>query len=398
MKEVAILGAGYAGLRALRELQKQSELHVTLVDHNDYHYEATDLHEVASGNQPKEKIIYPIKDVVDPKVTTFIQDEVEKVDPDQQVIELKNNQPLHYDYLVVALGFESETFGISGAKENALEMVDVETAEKVYDHIQAMMKKYKETKDKKYLRLVVCGAGFTGIELVGALHDGKKRYAQIADVDPSEIEIYCIEAVANILPQFDDQLTQYCLDYLDKWDVHLLTSSPIKAIKPERVVYSNNDTNKELEAGTIIWTTGVSGSHVIGESGFSEKRGRVMVNDDLTDPDHNNIYIIGDVAAVMDKESERPYPTTGQISLQMGEQAAKNIMQQAKGEATKNFTYKNLGSVASIGNTHAFGYVGSTGVKGYPASFMKKMIMNRSLLKTGGLKEVMAKGRFDLYH
>ncbi len=73
-------------------------------------------------------------------------------------------------------------------------------------------------------------------------------------------------------------------------------------------------------------------------------------------------------------------------------------MQQAKGEATKNFTFKNLGSVASIGNTHAFGYVGSTGVKGYPASFMKKMIMNRSLLKTGGLKEVMAKGRFDLYH
>jgi len=398
MKEVAILGAGYAGLRALRELQKQSELHVTLVDHNDYHYEATDLHEVASGNQPKKKIIYPIKDVVDPKVTTFIQDEVEKVDPDQQVIELKNNQPLHYDYLVVALGFESETFGISGAKENALEMVDVETAEKVYDHIQAMMKKYKETKDKKYLRFVVCGAGFTGIELVGALHDGKKRYAQIADVDPSEIEIYCIEAVANILPQFDDQLTQYCLDYLDKWDVHLLTSSPIKAIKPERVVYSNNDTDKELEAGTIIWTTGVSGSHVMGESGFSEKRGRVMVNDDLTDPDHNNIYIIGDVAAVMDKESERPYPTTGQISLQMGEHAAKNIMQQAKGEATKNFTFKNLGSVASIGNTHAFGYVGSTGVKGYPASFMKKMIMNRSLLKTGGLKEVMAKGRFDLYH
>ncbi len=398
MKEVAILGAGYAGLRALRELQKQSELHVTLVDHNDYHYEATDLHEVASGNQPKEKIIYPIKDVVDPKVTTFIQDEAEKVDPDQQVVELKNNQPLHYDYLVVALGFESETFGISGAKENALEMVDVETAEKVYEHIQAMMKKYKETKDKKYLRLVVCGAGFTGIELVGALHDGKNRYAQIADVDPSEIEIYCIEAVANILPQFDDQLTQYCLDYLDKWDVHLLTSSPIKAIKPERVVYSNNDTDKELEAGTIIWTTGVSGSHVMGESGFSEKRGRVMVNDDLTDPDHNNIYIIGDVAAVMDKESERPYPTTGQISLQMGEQAAKNIMHQAKGEATKNFTFKNLGSVASIGNTHAFGYVGSTGVKGYPASFMKKMIMNRSLLKTGGLKEVMAKGRFDLYH
>lgn len=123
-----------------------------------------------------------------------------------------------------------------------------------------------------------------------------------------------------------------------------------------------------------------------------------MVNDDLTDPNHNNIYIIGDVSAVMDKESNRPYPTTGQISLQMGEHAAKNIERQIKGEVTKDFTFKNLGSVASIGNTHAFGLVGSASVKGYPASFMKKMIMNRSLLKTGGLKEVMAKGRFDLYH
>lgn len=398
MKEVAILGAGYAGLRTLRELQKQSDLHITLVDRNDYHYEATDLHEVASGNQPKEKIIYPIKDVVNSKTTTFIQDEVKKIDPDQQVVDLKNNQPLHYDYLVVALGFETETFGISGATENALEMVDVQTAEKVYAHIQAMMKKYKETQDKKYLRLVVCGAGFTGIELVGALHEGKERYAKIAGVDPAEIEIYCIEAMSSILPMFNDKLTQYCLDYLNKWGVHLLTSSPIKAIKPEKVVYGTDDWEEELEAGTVIWTTGVSGSHVVGDSGFSEKRGRVMVSDDLTDPDHDNIYIIGDVSAVMDKESNRPYPTTGQISLQMGDHAAKNIQHQIKGESTEPFTFKSLGSVASIGNTHAFGYVGSTAVQGYPASFMKKMIMNRSLLKTGGLKEVMAKGRFDLYH
>ncbi|KFN89459.1 NADH dehydrogenase [Tetragenococcus muriaticus PMC-11-5] len=386
MKEVAILGAGYAGLRTLRELQKQDNLHITLVDRNDYHYEATDLHEVAAGNQPKEKIIYPIDDVVDEKITTFIQDEVVTINSEQQTVELKENELLHYDYLVVALGFETETFGIPGAEENALEMVNVKTAEKVYEHIQAMMKKYKETKDKKYLRLVVCGAGFTGIELVGALHDGLDRYAKMADVDPSEIEIYCIEAMSSILPQFDDNLTQYCLDHLNEWDIHLLTSSPIKEIKPERVIYSNEETDKELEAATIIWTTGVSGSHVIGESGFNEKRGRVMVNDDLTSPNYNNIYIIGDVSAVMDKEGNRPYPTTGQISLQMGEHAAKNIAHQTKGEATETFTFNSLGSVASIGNTHAFGYVGSTGVKGYPASFMKKTDYEPFLVKNRGTK------------
>ena len=150
MKEVAILGAGYAGLRALHELQKKAagEFRITLVDRNAYHYEATDLHEVAAGTQPKEKITYDIKDVVNPKVTTFIQDEVVKINPDTKEVELKNNKPVRYDYLIIGLGFRSETFGIPGAEENALEMVNIDSAVKIYEHIQDAMAKYKETKDK----------------------------------------------------------------------------------------------------------------------------------------------------------------------------------------------------------------------------------------------------------
>lgn len=389
MKEVAILGAGYAGLRALHELQKKAagEFHITLVDRNDYHYEATDLHEVAAGTQPKEKITYEIKDVVNPKVTTFIQDEVVKINPDKKEVELKNNQALTYDYLIVGLGFRSETFGIPGAEENALEMVNVESAVKINQHIKAAMAKYKETKDKKYLKLVVCGAGFTGIELVGSLVEAKKQYAKIAGVTKEEIEVYCVEAAPSILPMFNDDLTNYCLKYLDKWNVHLMTGSAIKAIKPDTVVYANGDVEKELEAGTIIWTTGVSGSFVIGESGFEERRGRVMVNEDLTAPGHDDIYIIGDVAAVMDKESNRPYPTTAQVALKMGEYTAKHLVNRVKNQSTPAFVFKSAGSVASIGNTHAFGMVGKTGVKGYPASFIKKMIMNKSLLETGVQKK-----------
>ncbi|EOT25953.1 NAD(P)/FAD-dependent oxidoreductase [Enterococcus saccharolyticus] len=400
MKEVAILGAGYAGLRALHELQKKAagEFRITLVDRNAYHYEATDLHEVAAGTQPKEKITYDIKDVVNPKVTTFIQDEVVKINPDTKEVELKNNKPVRYDYLIIGLGFRSETFGIPGAEENALEMVNIDSAVKIYEHIQDAMAKYKETKDKKYLKLVVCGAGFTGIELVGSLVEAKKGYAKLAGVTPDEIEIYCVEAAPTILPMFNDELTNYCLKQLDKWNVHLMTGCAIKGIKPEHVVYANGDVEKELEAATIIWTTGVSGSFVMGESGFDERRGRVVVNEDLTAPGHDDIYIIGDVAAVMDKESNRPYPTTAQIALKMGEYTAKHLVNRIKGQSTPGFVFKSAGSVASIGNTHAFGMVGKTGVKGYPASFIKKMIMNKSLYETGGVKEVMAKGRFDLYH
>lgn len=400
-KHVVILGAGYAGLRALHELQRgNNELKITLVDQNDYHFEATDIHEVAAGIQTSERITYPIKDVVKTACTTFVQGTVEKIDSENQLVQLKDQEALSYDYLIVALGYESESFGIPGVEEFSLKMVDIPTSEKVYQHLTEQMEAYKATKDENCLKIVVCGAGFTGIELLGSLNEGKKNLAKIAGVEPDKIQLYCVEAVTRLLPMFSEKLGGYGIDHLKKWGVNFLVGKPIKEIKQDTVVYlDNQETNElnELNAKTIIWTTGVSGSHVVGASGFSEKRGRVMVKPDLTDADHSNVYIIGDCSAVMDKESNRPYPTTAQISLKMGEHAGKNIKAQLKGEATKEFTFKSLGSVASIGNSHAFGEVGKMEVKGYPASVIKKVIMDRSLFETGGIKEMLAKGRFDFY-
>lgn len=404
MQEILVLGAGYAGLKTVRSLQKQAgDFHITLVDRNDYHYEATELHEVASGSQPKEKITFSIKEVIDEKKVTFIQDSVVKVNPEEKTAELAKSRTLHFDYVVVALGFCSETFGIVGAEENALQMVDINTAENIHRHIIKMMEKYRETKDKNYLCILVCGAGFTGIELAGALTDEKKRYAEIAGVTADQIEIICIEAATRILPMFDDELANHGLELIKKLGINLMLGSMIKEIKPGEVVYATSpDENAErqsIAAETIIWTTGVSGSKVMGESGFAERRGRVIINADLRDPKYDNVYIIGDVSALIDPSNDRPYPTTAQIATQMGAHAAKNIAHQLNNEATENFTYESKGTVASVGNTHGLGIVGkSTKVKGYPASFIKKAIMNKSLVDMGGLKELLAKGRFDLYH
>ncbi|MGT2888590.1 NAD(P)/FAD-dependent oxidoreductase [Streptococcus didelphis] len=403
MKEVLVLGAGYAGLKAVRNLQKQAgDFHITLVDKNNYHYEATELHEVASGSQPKEKISYLITDVINPKKVTFIQDEVLKVTPEAKIAELKNTGVISYDYVVISLGFCSETFGISGAKENALEMVNVETAENVHRHILKMMTKYRETKDANYLRLVICGAGFTGIELAGAFVDEKKKYAEIAGVSPDQIEIICLEAATRILPMFNDALAQHGVDLLKKLGVNLMLGSMIKEIKPGEVVYTRGSEADALRysifAETIIWTTGVSGSPVMAQSGFDEHRGRVVVKKDLRDPKYDNVYVIGDVSALIEPETNRPYPTTAQIATRMGAHVAKNLGHQLKGEPLEDFNYKSLGTVASVGNTRAFGLVGKNAIKGYPASFVKKSIMNKSLVDIGGLKELLAKGRFDLYH
>ena len=400
-KHVVILGAGYAGLKTLRELQKGAkDVEITLVDRNNYHYEATDLHVVAAGTQPAEKITYNIMDVVDEKMTTFIQGTVKTIDAATQTVALEDGQTINYDYLVVSLGFESESFGIPGVQEHALQMVDVKTALNVYEHIQEQMRQYKATQNEEFLKIVVCGAGFTGIELLGSLFENKPKFAEIAGVSADQIQIYCVEAVTRLLPMFNEKLANYGVQLLKDSAIHLLLGKPIKEIKPGAVVYQDNEAGDlaELSAKTIIWTTGVSGSHVVGDSGFEARRGRVMVQPDLTDANHSNVYIIGDCSAVMDSETNRPYPTTAQIALKMGAHAAKNIQAQLKGEATKPFSFKSQGSVCCVGNTRALGIVGKTDIKGYPASFMKKIIMNKALFETGGTKEMMAKGRFDLYH
>ncbi|OYQ66882.1 NAD(P)/FAD-dependent oxidoreductase [Aerococcus sp. 1KP-2016] len=402
MNEVVILGAGYAGLRALKKLQgNNGDFHITLVDKNPYHFEATDLHEVAAGTQPREKITYEIEAVVDPKKTTFKQAEVAKIDRANSEVIFTDGSSLHYDYVIVALGFESESFGIEGVEEFAMEMVSVDAAENINKHIHAKMAEYRTTQDPNALKIVVCGAGFTGVELLGALVEGRDEFAEEAGVSADGIQIYCIEAVTRLLPMFDEKLSEWGINHLKNWGVQLLTGKPIKAIKGGAVVYQDNaETGEtaELEAGTIIWTTGVSGSHVITDSGYEARRNRVSVNADLRDPEYDNVYVIGDVSAVMDPETNRPWPTTAQIATKMGEFAAKNLVKQMNGQPTEDFTFKSLGSVASIGNTHAFGLVFDKPVKGYPASFIKKSIMDKSLLETGGVKQMLSKGRWDLYH
>lgn len=401
MKKIVILGAGYAGLKTVVELQKKvtKTAEITLVEQNDYHYEATSLHEVAAGNVAPEHISFGIREVLSPAVK-LIKDRVVKVDPDAKQVELAEHAPLNYDYCVMALGFVSETFGIKGAAENSLPIANVDQAARIADHLNEQMTQYRADHNPDHLKIIVCGAGFTGIELAGALYDARKRLAKVAEVDPAAIQIKMIDASPRILPMFDDKMKDYAVKLMQKEQLILQGQAAIKEIKPGAVVYQTKDEQLHEEtAGTIIWTTGVSGSPVMAASDLPQRRGRVMVTDHLTAPDYDDLYVLGDVAAVMPPDGKRPYPTTAQIALTMGIYAAKDLTARVTdGQRPGPYSYHSLGTVASMGNTHAFGVAMGMKYYGYPASVIKKMIANKSLIETGGVKELLAKGRFDLYH
>lgn len=397
--KIVILGAGYAGLKTVKELQiKHLDAEIILVNKNPYHYEATQLHEVAAGTEPPEKISFEITHVLKKDKVQFIQDTVEKVDLEQKQVILKDGAPLSYDYVVIALGFISETFGIPGVEEYAKSLVNIPTAIAAKEHLDATLARYQESKDPLDLSVIVCGAGFTGIEYLGEITNRIPKLAKEYNFPADQVKITCVEAATKLLPMFSDKLSTYGIETLKKRGVHFLTGAAIKAIEPGAVVYEKDNEEQRVYGNTIIWTTGVKGSPVIENSGIDQHRGRVMVEENLTLKDHPEVYIIGDVSAVMDPESNRPFPTTAQIALKQGEYVAKHIHAILEKKPIEAFTFKPLGTVASLGNNDGFGTVLGKDVKGYIGSIMKKNIVNKSLLEVGDLGVLLKKGRFDYYH
>ena len=395
MADVVILGAGYAGIRAVKTLSKLAPKGTTLtvVDQNANHEERTQLHEVAAGTVPATKITFNIQQVL-PKDVQFIQSKVSKVDVSSKLVILENHAPLRYDYLIIALGFRSEDFGLPGAAENALPLDNVTSAETIAKTIELRVANYKQSQDPKDLTVIVAGAGFTGVELLGELTQSLPALAKKYDTPP--VKIISMEMATRILPMFDEKLANYAMDYLKSHGVTMMTGSKITKIEPNAVVYADGDQEKKVEGNTIIWTVGVSGSDVIADSGFNQRRNRVVVSNHLNLTDHPEVFIIGDVSAVM-TDAGRPYPTTAQISSQEGDHAGKNVAAALNGQPLTDFVYKSKGTVASLGSQDGIAQIGkSHKYTGFIAKVLKRVITDKSLLEDANLSTMLKQGRWPL--
>ncbi|RBP99125.1 NAD(P)/FAD-dependent oxidoreductase [Bifidobacterium xylocopae] len=388
MTTIAILGGGYAGLRAARKLaHAKVGARIILINRNPYHYQSTQLHQLAAGTKEPADVCFSIREAA-PAGVDVVVDEVERVDRNARRVLLKSHQPIDYDYLLNALGFESETFGIEGAEENSLPLVDVDTAMAARRHLEETLARYRASGDELDLHIVVCGAGFTSIEYLGELVHRLPRLAKEHGFPMEKVRIDCIEAADKILPMFEPGLAAWATDYLSKRGVHFHTSTPITAIRPGQVV--SNGT--AFPANTIIWTTGVKGSSVIPASGYDSKRNRVVVQDDLSVEGDHREFLIGDVSAVPDPSSGRLYPTTAQISVAQADCAAANVAALLAGRPTRKFSFKSVGTVCSLGpyaGVAQIDYLGHWKLKGLIVGAVKKVVNDRSVLELAGLRTVL---------
>ncbi|WP_010631366.1 NAD(P)/FAD-dependent oxidoreductase [Sporolactobacillus vineae] len=400
--QIVILGAGYGGMITTVRLTKDlsaEEADITLVNKHNYHYQTTWLHEAAAGTIHHDRTRMLIKNVINNKRINFVQDSVRSVDRENKKVILKNGE-LDYDYLVLALGFESNTFGIKGLEEYAFAIRSVNTARRIREHIEYKFASYNNDPDAKEsdLTIVVGGAGLSGIEFIGELVDRVPELCKEYDIDPAKVKIIDVEGLPIVLPPFERDLAEYAQKYLEDKGVVFRLGTFIKEATPDGVLVQKKDAEEmeEIKAGTVVWTGGVKANHIVADSGFATNRGKIQVNKDLRAPDDDHVFAVGDVAVFFPKEGERPYPPTAQIAVQEGETAAKNLTHLIKGEDTEPFVYKQRGTVASLGDKEGIGVVFDKKLKGKPAATMKKIIDDRYLLELGGVGLMLKKGKLKL--
>ncbi|WP_217589210.1 NAD(P)/FAD-dependent oxidoreductase [Lentibacillus saliphilus] len=400
---IVILGAGYGGIMTTVKLQKAlgvNEATITLVNKNDYHYQATWLHENAAGTRHHDDTRIPIRDVVNFSKVKFVQDSVVSINPDKKKVQLAYGE-LDYDILVVGLGFEAATFGIPGLEEHAFMINNINSARLLRDHLEYTFAKYHNEADhhEGRLNIVVGGGGFTGIEFVGELANRVPKLCREYDIDPAQVRIINVEGAPSIMPGFDPQLAEYAMNSLEARGVEFITGAMLKKCEADKIVYEKDGVQEEVPTLTTVWAAGVKANSIVENSGFTTNRGKVEVRDDMRAPDYDDVFVVGDCALIMDESTGRPYPPTAQIAIQEAELIAKNIKAMVRGEEMEPFEPDLKGTVASLGHNDAIGVIfDNTKIFGWKATVMKKVIDNRYLFKLGGIGLLLKKGKFNIFY
>ncbi|RYG71522.1 NAD(P)/FAD-dependent oxidoreductase [Lentibacillus lipolyticus] len=397
--KIVVLGAGYAGMMTTKRLMQKlrpEEAELVLVNKHNYHYQTTWLHQVAAGTVNQNQARMMISDVINPNRVNLIYDEVVEVKKDDNRVVLKNSE-ITYDYLVISLGFETNTFGIKGMEKNAFSITDIESSRMIREHIEYQFAKYSTAENPKDedLNILVGGGGFTGIEFVGELAEKVPELCKKYDIDRNKVRIINVEAAPRVLPGFDDELVAYAKRSLEDRGVEFREGAKINECKKNSFVIG--DDNEEIKAGTIVWTGGVTGSSVLSKSGFEITKGKVTVDGDLRAPGEENLFIIGDCAWVMNEAEGKPFPPTAQAAMQHADTCANNLRALLNREPLQKFVFDDKGTVASLGETDAMGTVFSDNkLYGKPAVSMKKVIDNRYLFLLGGPKLILKKGKLRM--
>jgi NADH:quinone reductase (non-electrogenic) len=349
---VLVLGGGFAGVGAVQKL-KDADADVVLVDRHDYHTFQPLLYQLATGLLETTAVGHSLRDLLGRQENAvFHKANVTGVDLEAREVRFDEIAPLSWDYLVFSLGAEVNYFGTEGAAEHAFPMYTLPNAVRLKDHLLERWEAADRDPglvDDGALNVVIVGGGPTGVETAGAVAE-LYRSAFASDypnVPQDRARVILVEAGPELFSMFKPKLREYATKALTDRTVEVRTGELVASVSPTRIKLKSGEA---IHAHTLVWGAGLQGNELVRSLGIELERGnRIGVGPDLTLPGHPEVYVLGDIAAIPDAETEQVLPQLGSVALQSGEHAGETIARRIAGKETEPFAYKDKGTMAAIG-------------------------------------------------
>jgi len=369
LPHVVIVGAGFGGLETAQKLA-HAPVQITLIDRHNYHLFQPLLYQIAIAGLVPSQIAYPLRTIFRrQKNLTFQMSEVTSIDFNARYIRT-NGSVIAYDYLVLAIGGQTNFFGVTGAEENGFQLKSIESATGTRNHLLRMLEQASREVDvekrRALLTFVVVGAGPTGVETAGALaelitHVMTKDYPAM---DLKDVRVILLEATGNVMATYPPELRKATMRLLESKNVEILLNTRLTDYNGQRITLADGE---QIDTYTLIWTAGVRSAELTDRLGVQQAASkRVRVEPTLQLPQRPEVFIIGDAAYLEDGKGQ-PLPMLATVAQQEAKVAAQNLQKILNGETPESFQYKDPGLLATIGRNAAVARIWGLSFSGFIA-------------------------------
>ncbi len=360
MPHIVVLGGGFGGLYAARELRRV-EGRVTVIDRRNFHLFQPLLYQVATAALNPSDIAAPIRSVLRRQANVdVLLGEAVRIDTTRRLVVLADGAEVAYDYLVVATGATHSYFAHPEWERDAPGLKTIEDALEIRRRVLLAFEEAERETDperqRAWLTFVIVGAGPTGAELAGALSE-IARQTMLRDfrrINPSSARVILLEGQERVLPTYPADLSAKAEAQLRRLGVEVMTGAVVTSLDDREVCIGDT----AIPTRTVLWAAGVQASPLARSLGVElDRAGRVLVNRDLTIPGHPEVFVIGDLAAVRQDDGSL-VPGVAPAAIQEGVHVARNIERAIEGQPLRAFHYHDKGALATIGRAAAVGDLG----------------------------------------
>ncbi len=364
---IVIVGGGFGGIELAKSL-KHLDGEVLLIDRHNYHIFQPLLYQVATGSIQADSIAFPLRKIFNNQENvTFIYANVISINAAGNTI-LTSDGEVCYDYLVLATGSDTNFFGNKEIEHYAMPMKNITEAlnmrSLILQNLEVAFLEEDPEKKQALLNFVIVGGGPTGVELSGAIAEFKNHvlHKDYPERREENMKVYLIEGKTELLAAMSPEASFHAKKNLTEMGVKIYNDVHVKSYDGELLTIDNGQT---IRTKNVIWAAGVKGKVPAGFSaGALTKSNRVQVDPINRVHGYQNVFVIGDAAAMISLEMPQGHPGVAPVAIQQGTQLGKNIIRMVKGEPTEPFIYKDQGSLATIGRNKSVADLGKIHLHG----------------------------------